>query len=233
MGRKKVTRLGENIENLNENSLARRLSGLISDAGELAKFLGCSTSAVNQYRAGTSRPSLENICRIAEYYHVTTDYLLGVPWGAKSFDADIQGAMAYTGLSESAIRTLHSCTGMFEPVGRTFLSAVIEFTNMGLLGRDLDRAESMKKDYISFLEKSGITKPTSPYHGTRIPTEITDDGRIVLENNQALHYTRSQIKDKLCETIDCVLDSYYKLWFNEIAKAEGGNDDAVNQKDGN
>lgn len=87
--------------------LAQRLSELISNTGELKEYLGCSIQAINQYKSGESRPSLENLCKIADFYGVSTDYLLG-RIGAKPLDYDIQFIHEYTGLSDESIQWLHS-----------------------------------------------------------------------------------------------------------------------------
>lgn len=44
----------------------------------LAKFLNVNKSAVSYYEADTRQPSKETIVRIAVFFNVTTDYLLGV-----------------------------------------------------------------------------------------------------------------------------------------------------------
>lgn len=48
------------------------------DTNAIASYLGCSAQAISQYRTGASRPSLENIVRIAKFYGVSTDYILGL-----------------------------------------------------------------------------------------------------------------------------------------------------------
>ena len=77
MGRKKTPTSTMNVAEKQNTDLAKRLDGLITDANALKNYLGISAQAINQYRLGISRPSLENLCKIADYYHVTTDYLLG------------------------------------------------------------------------------------------------------------------------------------------------------------
>ena len=67
--------------------------------------MGCSIQAVNQYKLGISRPSLENLCKIADFYGVSTDYLLGLT-DVPSVDPQIQIAHKVTGLSEDAIHQL-------------------------------------------------------------------------------------------------------------------------------
>lgn len=44
---------------------------------ELAAYLKVSTGTVSNYEKGHHAPDLETLCRIADYFGVTTDYLLG------------------------------------------------------------------------------------------------------------------------------------------------------------
>ena len=94
-----------NVAEKQATPLAQRLNELITDSNGLKDFLGCSIQAVNQYKLGISRPSLENLCKIADFYGVSTDYLLGLT-DVPSVDPQIQIAHKVTGLSEDAIHQL-------------------------------------------------------------------------------------------------------------------------------
>lgn len=88
------------------------LRAIISERGTtitaLARDLGITRQAVSQYADGTGQPNADKLTRIADYFGVSTDWLLGRAGGVKSLDADIVGAGKYTGLSEKAINYLHS-----------------------------------------------------------------------------------------------------------------------------
>lgn len=86
---------------------AKVLNHLITDTQALAEYLHCSSQAINQYKNGVSRPSLDNLSRIADYYNVTTDYLLGRT-SDPSIDSDSRSVCDYTGLSPEAVNILHS-----------------------------------------------------------------------------------------------------------------------------
>ena len=43
---------------------------------ELAAFLSLSTGTISNYENGVHSPDLHTLCRLAEYFGVTTDYLL-------------------------------------------------------------------------------------------------------------------------------------------------------------
>ena len=74
----------------------------------LARELGITRQAVSQYADGTGQPNADKLKRIADYFDVSTDWLLGRAGGVKSLNADVLSAGKYTGLSESAIKYLHS-----------------------------------------------------------------------------------------------------------------------------
>ena len=44
---------------------------------DLAKILGTSTSTVGNWETGLREPDFGTLQRLADYFHVTTDYLLG------------------------------------------------------------------------------------------------------------------------------------------------------------
>jgi transcriptional regulator with XRE-family HTH domain len=55
-----------------------------------AADLGLSRQAYNNYELGKREPDYETIKRIAGYFSVTADYLLGEPDAGEFFDADIK-----------------------------------------------------------------------------------------------------------------------------------------------
>lgn len=105
MGRKKSATSELDVAQKQDTPLAKCLRKLITDTDALKEHLGCTVQAVNQYKLGTSRPSLENLCKIADFYNVSTDYLLGRTETLSS-DVTIQAVRNFTGLSEDATTAL-------------------------------------------------------------------------------------------------------------------------------
>lgn len=105
MGRKKSPTSDMDVREKQLTPLARQLSELITDANALKEHLGVTMQAVNQYKLGLARPSLENLCKIADFYGVTTDYLLGRT-KTRTINEDVATAIKTTGLSETAIKKL-------------------------------------------------------------------------------------------------------------------------------
>lgn len=53
---------------------------------QLAEFLGVSIGTISNYENGVHYPDLATLCRFAEYFHVTTDYLLDLTKNDMSID---------------------------------------------------------------------------------------------------------------------------------------------------
>lgn len=87
--------------------LAKRLQDIISDPKGLAKHLNVSIQAINQYKQGTAFPKVENLIKIADYYNISLDYLIGIT-DTKSRNTTLQAVCDYTGLSENSVEYLHN-----------------------------------------------------------------------------------------------------------------------------
>ena len=51
------------------------------DVKEVSKFLGISEQAYYKYEVGKSEPSIEKLKKLADYYQVSLDYLVGRDFG--------------------------------------------------------------------------------------------------------------------------------------------------------
>lgn len=71
----------------------------------LANALGITAAAVGYYRNGVSLPDLLGLTKIAQFFNVSCDYLLGIT-DTKSPNADIQAAAELTGLTGEDVETL-------------------------------------------------------------------------------------------------------------------------------
>ena len=72
---------------------------------EVADDLGISRSSLEYYEKNKRKPDIEVLTKIADYYNVSADYLLGRT-NAETTDKDLRFICEYTGLSENAISTL-------------------------------------------------------------------------------------------------------------------------------
>ena len=91
---------------------ADRLQDLIADSGKdvktLASEIGVSSGALSKYQNDKGEPGITALYKIAKYFGVTSDYLIGISDNKKVENADIGNE---TGLSDEAIDTLKSKRG--------------------------------------------------------------------------------------------------------------------------
>ena len=72
---------------------------------DLANILGIAKTTLAAYEQGKSEPSFETLIKIADYFNVTTDYLIGRDEGKT---VDLQTLYEEIGLSEDSIALLKS-----------------------------------------------------------------------------------------------------------------------------
>lgn len=73
---------------------------------EVAQDLGLSRATLGYYESGERKPDIEILIKIANYYNVSSDYLLGLS-DYQSSDVNIQIAAKVTGLAENTIKILY------------------------------------------------------------------------------------------------------------------------------
>lgn len=97
------TRKGSPIE-LYESHFAKTLRNLMDEKKatqkELAQYVGIRPQTISLYCSGETQPTIDNLCKIAEFFNVTTDYLIT---GKILEDIPISQAL---GLSENAVECL-------------------------------------------------------------------------------------------------------------------------------
>ena len=88
----------------------KRLRELMSQNGttqdQLAEIIQKTRQTVSQYTNGISEPGYGTLVKIADYFCVSIDYLLGRT-KTKSADETEQAIIEYTGLSEENVQVLH------------------------------------------------------------------------------------------------------------------------------
>ena len=94
--------------------LAKRLRELTEEKRDLdykmsdkkqAQLMGISYNTFRNYLKGKSDCSASNLKLMSKFYHVTTDYLLGIT-DIQTTDTDLQAISKYTGLSEKSVIAL-------------------------------------------------------------------------------------------------------------------------------
>ncbi len=85
------------------------LRALYEDPGfrlqDVATALGVSRQSVGYYMDGTNQPTIENLIRLADYFGVSTEYMLGRT-ESRHAELDLRIASEVTGLSDQALTVL-------------------------------------------------------------------------------------------------------------------------------
>ena len=95
--------------------LTHRLRGLRDNRGflqsEIAEYLNITQVAYSMYETGKRQMNFETLCRLAELYEVSTDYLLGRQEAIPSFlNEDERAVIAqYKMLNERAKDAVKNC----------------------------------------------------------------------------------------------------------------------------
>lgn len=91
---------------------------------KLADVIGMRPQTVSLYVTGQSVPDINCLNKIAEFFNVSADWLIGRPNCPKAVNADARAVMKYTGLSEAAVSWLNSLRGEADKL--RLISALIE-----------------------------------------------------------------------------------------------------------
>lgn len=99
------------MDNAATNVFAKRLCALIADSKKpmkiIAEEIGVSVGALSNYQNGRATASIDALRKIAQYFNVSADWLIGLS-SAPSSQIDIQGIHQKTGLWEEAIISLEA-----------------------------------------------------------------------------------------------------------------------------
>lgn len=139
----------------------------------VADALGVKRQSVAQYCDGSACPSLQRLCSLADFFGVTTDYLLGRT-ECKSPDVEVQAACERYGLSESALHKLED----MNLNGLAHFNKLIDF----LID---DLTTPVAKWYNALVEIKALekTKKISLYSSRKY--KINDDGTMCITLQEA------------------------------------------------
>lgn len=107
------SRYDSKIADKANSAFAKKFKGLVPDAktaNALKEYLGVSIQAINQYKQGTAYPKTENLIKIADFFGISVDYLLGIT-STPNRDTTMQAVCDFTGLSEKAVSILNKADG--------------------------------------------------------------------------------------------------------------------------
>lgn len=140
-----------------------RLRGLIEEKkttqAKLAQAIDMRPQTVSLYVTGQSFPDVNTLRKIAIFFEVSADYLLGLTDIQKP-DANLQAAGAYTGLSEKALLKI----AQWHSVPRVENDPGTQWVGEHLLGKlvETDGFDKIMEDITGFVLYGGLfSKPVS------------------------------------------------------------------------
>ena len=139
---------------------AERLRTLAGDKSnqEIADGIGVARQTVGQFMLGNTKPDIETLCKLADYFNVSTDYLL-CKSDIKTANTDLKAICEYTGLSSKSVEVLSNVKE--EQIINLINNILEEFAddnNSSIIGRmneflSIDTFASNNKDY--YINKDG------------------------------------------------------------------------------
>lgn len=208
---------------LYDSSFATRLRKLIDDTkvkrSDLAELLGVSKQSIGQYCTGISVPPADKIVLLADYFDVSTDYLLGRT-DVLSTDTTVRSICEYTGLNECSVYTLTELKDMEKRDKifyylNYFLSDSFDCLDFLSLAHNVIW-EKLKRTYIKELifEKYNIPKDIDfNYDYILKRDDLSDDEKAMLSFIKSAYLKGNReenAKFNLCEHITKELDEMWK-----------------------
>ena len=205
---------GENITALRKKQNKKRQ--------EVADDLGISRSSLEYYEKNKRKPDIEVLTKIADYYGVSADYLLGRT-NAETTDKDLRFICEYTGLSENAITTLselHDPVNVLNVVPAEIVPLIDFLIN--------DMGVRLTDDGCAY-RHGAILPRLSDYlkcvgFGSKQEVFVTQDGKI-FESKEKAHEEAQKLSMDInkiysANAADLAEAAFYKLLTDAIASAK-------------
>ena len=98
-------------ERLSDLVQIKKSEGLSHD--EISRQIGVSSGVLSEWMSDNKTASIENLAKLAKYFNVSTDYLLGLS-DVQTADMDVKAICEYTGLTAAVVvflNTMFSVSG--------------------------------------------------------------------------------------------------------------------------
>ena len=163
--------------------------------GELAGHLGVTRQTVSNYCLGQTTPSFQLLCEIADFFDVSTDFLLGRT-DVQSPSVEIQAISASTGLTEHTIETLQL---LFTRGERTILQDLFnEILEIAFDAEVIGAYCGMRSSLSIQNDQAVIGDPIERVKNQTILSEdAKSQGFAILSGEEAFRFYCSQIADHI------------------------------------
>lgn len=171
--------------------------------GAVAEATGVSKSTLSEIESDSRVPGAKIISALARHYGVSADYLLGLS-DVIIPDTTAQAVIAYTGLSEENVLTLHhmkenSCYSVFsdsndgESASINGCKPYLDFLN-DILDAIYSKKDTIIRDYILMQYYSGFIGNYDPrYYREDIETDLPAHGHTSVPISAFIEHTSTKI----------------------------------------
>lgn len=194
-----------------DNRLIKLREEMKKTKKEVADALGMPYNTYSNYESNLREPNSAVLIKIADFYNVSTDYLLGLS-NIKSVDTDVQTACKVTGLSENTIE--HFINNNYK-CRKNYLNAFLSQLPIYELFDTLEKyitAERVVKKICS--DKISLPDIGKPFTKEELDAELLleDYGYIILKSDYDIlefyeHKLNTLIADYLKSVCKDVLDN--------------------------
>lgn len=177
---------------------------------DLSEVLDLGTrQAVARYTDGTASPTGDKISALADYFGVSTDYLLGRT-DIETPNSDIQTICEYTGLDEKAVEKLrwYTTTHADRAFNRKAINGILNNTEMYAILKALYSAVRAEAICISS-EREIITSETEFR-----PCD-DENGKVILPANIAKDFFMRYAEDEFHRIVDDIVEECASIGTNE------------------
>ena len=195
---------------------AERLKLLYFNSGETqeqaANRFGVSRQGFGNWLNGRTQPDYDALCKLAEYYNVSTDYLLGRT-DVKTPDTELKTVCEVTDLSESAVKKiikLQSPTIISQIIENPEFDEMINALSSALCFRHLALPD---KKVMEQINKELESNPHSPFWQYALATA----------KGGLSPYYKQQLSELICKVYDKILLKYFQEDLKEL-QSKGEND---------
>ncbi len=181
---------------------------------EVANAIGITRVAMGYYEKGERKPDIEVLYKIANFYGVSSDYLIGLS-NIQTLDIDVQSISSKTGLSEKAIEKV--C------YFNTHAKCYIEPLNILLKSPNFESALSHIPKYMEEVQVVEILQEKRHKRRNEVftaePDDILDDGQPVYNwpyNDNLDKNYKAKEKDMILQ--EYMIDKAFKHIIQELKR---------------
>lgn len=168
----------------------------------LANNIGMKRQTVSQYVNGISEPSYEVLVKIARYFGVSTDYLLGISEAATN-EPQIKEICDATGLSSSGVKCLIEQNSL----GYELPCFVNDCINLAI-GESADSESSILNNYYRLMRESSLKDKVN----------VKDDEALNTEHNYRYVYDLKERGDAFDYAVTLAPIEAIEFYASNIAK---------------